>query len=147
MPKEIHILLVEDSKPDAMLLQDTLLQNNDKVSMSHVWDGEQCLSYLKGKNEFAKMPRPDLILMDLNMPKMNGLEALEEIKKSDEYRDIPVIILTVSSDGNDILKSYRQYASCFISKPLNLDQFNHMVKAIEIFWLSIVTFPRQLTYE
>ncbi|MDD1718212.1 MAG: response regulator [Methanoregulaceae archaeon] len=140
-PKVIEILLVEDSPADVALtkeaLEDSKLANNLYV----VKDGEEALAFLCRKGEYASVPKPDLILLDLNLPKKTGLEVLREIKRDDVLSLIPVVIMTVSKDEKDIVESYRLHANCYIRKPVKFGEFIEIVKSIEDFWFSIVTLP------
>jgi len=106
-------------------------------------DGAQAMAYLKHEGEYATVPRPDLILLDLNLPKKDGREVLEEIKESPTLKSIPVVILTTSASQSDILKSYQLHANCYITKPVDLDGFLKVVKSIDSFWLSVVKLPRE----
>ena len=106
-----------------------------------VEDGLEALAFLRRQGKYANAPRPDLILLDLNLPKMNGREVLAEIKADPDLRRIPVVILTVSKAEQDILKTYNLYANCYITKPVDLDQFLEVVKSIENFWLTVVMLP------
>ena len=139
--KPIDILLVEDNPGDADLareaLEDTKLHNRLHV----VDDGEKALAFLRRQGAYAGAPRPDLILLDLNLPRKDGREVLAEIKSDDHLKRIPVVILTTSRAEEDVLKTYNLHANCYISKPIDLNQFMRVVKSIEDFWLSIVVLP------
>ncbi len=139
--KPIDILLVEDNPGDADLareaLEDTKLHNRLHV----VDDGEKALAFLRRQGAYATAPRPDLILLDLNLPRKDGREVLAEIKTDDHLKRIPVVILTTSRAEEDVLKTYNLHANCYISKPIDLNQFMRVVKSIEDFWLSIVVLP------
>ncbi len=139
--KPIDILLVEDNPGDADLareaLEDTKLHNRLHV----VDDGEKALAFLRRQGAYAAAPRPDLILLDLNLPRKDGREVLAEIKSDDHLKRIPVVILTTSRAEEDVLKTYNLHANCYISKPIDLNQFMRVVKSIEDFWLSIVVLP------
>jgi CheY-like chemotaxis protein len=106
-----------------------------------VGDGEEALAFLRRSGKYAAAPRPDLILLDLNLPKKSGREVLAEIKSDDYFKRIPVVVLTVSKDEEDIMESYNLHANCFITKPIDLHQFLRVVRAIEDFWLTIVKLP------
>jgi CheY-like chemotaxis protein len=138
----IEILLVEDSAGDVRLtreaLRDAKVQNNLHVAC----DGMEATSFLLRQGKHVNAPRPDLILLDLNLPKKSGREVLEEIKRDPSLRTIPVVILTTSSAEEDILKSYQLHANCYITKPVDLDQFLKVVRTIDNFWLAIVKLPR-----
>jgi chemotaxis family two-component system response regulator Rcp1 len=137
----IEILLVEDSPGDVRLtreaLRDAKVQNNLHV----VSDGMEATSFLWRQGKHANAPRPDLILLDLNLPKKGGREVLEEIKVDPSMKSIPVVILTTSAAEEDILRSYQLHANCYITKPVDLDQFLKVVKTIDNFWLAIVKLP------
>jgi chemotaxis family two-component system response regulator Rcp1 len=107
-----------------------------------VKNGVEAMAFLRREGEYSNAPQPDIILLDLNMPKMDGREVLAEIKKDESLKHIPVIVLTTSKAEQDILKSYDLYANCYITKPVDLDQFNTVIKSIKDFWLSIVKLPR-----
>ena len=137
----IEILLVEDNPADSRLTQTILA--NDKICnhLSVVQDGASAIAFLRGQGEFAGAPRPDLILLDLNLPGKNGHEVLEELKADDDLQHIPVIILTGSIRDQDIIKSYDLQANCYIVKPINIDEFIRVAKSIKEFGLSIVRMP------
>lgn len=139
--RPIEILLVEDNPGDARLAIEALKDAKVRNNMSIVEDGVEAMDFLHRKGQYADAPRPDVILLDLNLPKKDGREVLSEIKDDESLRRIPVVVLTVSKAEEDILKSYNLHANCFITKPLDLDQFLEVVKSIEAFWLSIVTLP------
>jgi two-component system, chemotaxis family, response regulator Rcp1 len=139
--RPIEILLVEDSKADVRLtieaLRDAKVRNNLHVAQ----DGVEALAFLRREGAFAGAVRPDLILLDLNLPRKGGREVLEEIKRDSVLRRIPVVILTTSEAEEDIVRSYDLHANCYISKPVDLDQFITVVRSIEDFWLTIVKLP------
>ncbi|MGO9377344.1 MAG: response regulator [Dissulfurispiraceae bacterium] len=137
----IEILLVEDNPGDIRLTLEVLKDAKVRNNMSMVNDGVAALAFLRREGDYADAPRPDLILLDLNLPKKDGREVLAEIKADPNLRRIPVVVLTVSKDEEDILKSYDLYANCYITKPINLDQFITVVRSIEDFWLTIVKLP------
>ncbi len=139
--KQIEILLVEDSLGDARLAMEALKENKITNAMHHVTDGVEAMAFLYNQGQYKDCPRPDLILLDLNMPRMDGREVLEKIKKDPHLRRIPVVILTTSQAEEDIVKSYDLNANCYISKPVDLDQFLEVMKSINTFWLSIVKLP------
>ena len=139
--KVIDILLVDDSEGDARLSLEAMRDSKIRNKMHHVVDGEEAMAFLRKEGKYSKVPRPDLILLDLNLPKKDGREVLAEIKNDDELKRIPVVVLTVSSTEEDILKSYNLHANCFITKPLDLSQFMKVVQSVEDFWLTIVKLP------
>ena len=137
----INVLLVEDNPGDAQLTLMAMKECKIKITVQTVTDGEQALEFLKKEGDFANAIRPDLILLDLNIPKKNGFEVLKEIKEDAELRRIPVAVLTTSRAEEDILHSYNLYANCFITKPIDFEQFTKVVKSIEDFWFTIVKLP------
>lgn len=139
--ESIEILLVEDNEGDARLAKEAMRDSKIRNNLHHVADGEEAMDFLCRRGRFEKSPTPDLILLDLNLPKKDGREVLEEIKRNDALKRIPVVILTVSNAEEDILKSYNLHANCYITKPLDLDQFMKVVKSIEDFWFTIVKLP------
>lgn len=139
--KPVEILLVEDSPADIRLTQEALKDSKMHNHLHIVTDGEQAMDFLQGHGDYAGMPKPDIILLDLNLPRKNGHEVLQEIKQDPELRRIPVVVLTTSDDEHDILKSYDLYANCYITKPLTLERFGLIVQHIEDFWLTIVRLP------
>lgn len=139
--KPIDILLVEDSPGDARLAQEALKSSKVRNALHLVKDGVAALDFLRRKGEYADSPRPDLILLDLNLPKKDGREVLAEIKGDDDLKRIPVVILTISKDEEDVLKSYNLHANCYITKPIDLGQFLKVVRSIEDFWLTVVKLP------
>jgi CheY-like chemotaxis protein len=137
----IEVLLVEDSPADVRLTKEALKEEKLHVNLNVVNDGVEAMEFLRRGGKFAQAVRPDLILLDLNLPKKDGREVLKEIKCDEKLRSIPVVILTTSKAEEDILKSYNQYANCYITKPLDLSQFSTVVKSINDFWLTIVKLP------
>ncbi len=143
--KPIDILLVEDNPGDVRLAQEVFKEAKVKNDLHVVYDGVEAMAFLRREGRYNDAPRPDLILLDLNLPKKTGHEVLLEIKSDDNLKRIPVVILTVSKDEEDIIKSYNLHANCFITKPVDLNQFLNVVKAIEDFWLTIVKLPNSRT--
>lgn len=137
----LRILLVEDSKSDAVLIQDTLSDSKVLNELYIVRDGVEATDFLYQKGQYIDAPRPDIILLDLNLPKKNGRELLADIKADENLMTIPVVILTTSSDEADILKSYQLHVNCYLVKPVELEQFVEVVKSIEHFWLAFVELP------
>jgi chemotaxis family two-component system response regulator Rcp1 len=139
--KAVEILLVEDNPGDVRLtiesLQEARVYNNLHVAQ----DGIEALEFLHREGSYSDAPRPDMILLDLNLPRKDGREVLAEIKADRNLKRIPVIILTTSQDEEDIFKTYDLHANCYITKPLDFDQFMHVVRSVEDFWLSVVKFP------
>jgi two-component system, chemotaxis family, response regulator Rcp1 len=139
--KPIDILLVEDSEGDVRLIQEALKDGKLQNKLYVAKDGVEAMEFLLKKGKFKNAVHPDLILLDLNLPKKDGREVLAEIKDNDELKHIPVIILTTSNEETDIVKTYNLHANCYIVKPLDLDQFIRVVRSIESFWLTIVKLP------
>jgi two-component system, chemotaxis family, response regulator Rcp1 len=139
--KLVDILLVEDNEGDARLAMEAMRDSKIRNTLHHVSDGEEAMAFLRKEGKYAKAPRPDLVLLDLNLPKKDGRQVLAEIKNDDGLKRIPVVILTVSSAEEDILKSYNLHANCFITKPIDLSQFMKVVRSVEDFWLTIVKLP------
>ncbi len=139
--KPIEILLVEDNPGDADLAREALEDNKLRNELHVVGDGVEAMDFLRRNGKYPQAPRPDLILLDLNLPRKDGREVLAEIKMDPDLKRIPVVILTISKDEEDILKSYNLHANCFITKPIDLGQFMKVVKSIEDFWLTIVKLP------
>jgi two-component system, chemotaxis family, response regulator Rcp1 len=139
--RPIEILLVEDNPGDVRLTQEALREGKVRNHLHVVADGIAAMAFLRREGQHAQAPQPDLILLDLNLPKKSGREVLAEIKEDPELRRIPVVILTVSKAEEDVLKSYNLHANCYITKPVNLDQFLEVVKSIEDFWLTVVMLP------
>ena len=137
----IEILLVEDNPGDVRLTLEVMKDARVRNHMSMVKDGVEALAFLRREGDFADAPRPDLILLDLNLPKKDGREVLADIKADPTLRRIPVVVLTVSKDEEDILKSYDLYANCYVTKPINMEQFIAVVRSNEDFWLTIVKLP------
>jgi chemotaxis family two-component system response regulator Rcp1 len=139
----IEVLLVEDSPGDVRLTREAFNDAKVHIKLHVVADGTEAMAFLAREGEYANVPRPDLILLDLNLPKKDGREVLEEIKQSPTLKSIPVVILTTSASEADILRSYRLHANCYITKPVSLDGFLNVVKSIDSFWLSVVQLPRE----
>jgi chemotaxis family two-component system response regulator Rcp1 len=139
--KPIEILLVEDNPGDVRLTQEALKDTKVRNELHIVEDGVEAMAFLRQEGQYADTPRPDVILLDLNLPKKDGREVLAEVKADPNLRRIPVVILTVSQAEEDILKTYDLHANCYITKPVNLDQFLTVVRSIEDFWFTIVKLP------
>jgi len=139
----IDVLLVEDSPGDVRLTQEALRDSNRAIHLHVAVDGIEAMSFLRREREHARAPRPDLILLDLNLPKMDGREVLAQIKADGDLKTIPTIILTTSEAEADITKSYQLQANCFLSKPVQLDAFESLVKSINDFWLTKAKLPHQ----
>jgi two-component system, chemotaxis family, response regulator Rcp1 len=139
----IEVLLVEDSAGDVRLTREAFKDAKVHINLHVASDGAEAMAFLKHDGVHANAPRPDLILLDLNLPKKDGREVLEEIKVSPTLGSIPVVILTTSAADADILRSYRLHANCYITKPVDLDGFLTVVKSIDSFWLTVVKLPRE----
>jgi CheY-like chemotaxis protein len=139
--RPIDILLVEDNPGDVRLTKEALLEGRVLNRVFVAGDGVEALEFLRREGKFANAPRPDIILLDLNMPRMDGRECLAHIKTDPDYHSIPVVILTTSEADQDVLRSYDMHANCYISKPVDLDQFMKVVKTIKQFWFTIVHLP------
>jgi chemotaxis family two-component system response regulator Rcp1 len=139
--KPIDILLIEDNPGDVRLTQEAFKFGKVRNNLFVVNDGVEAMDFLYRRGEFLNVSRPDLILLDLNLPKKDGREVLEEIKADPDFKRIPVVILTTSKADEDILKSYDLHANCYVSKPVDLDEFMSIIRSIESFWLSVVKLP------
>ena len=137
----IRILLVDDNEADVRLATEALKAAKVANSIHVVHDGVEALEYLRRQGAYATAPRPDLILLDLNMPRKNGREVLVELKSDPDLRNIPVVVLTSSSDEADVVKSYDLHANCYIVKPVSFDGLIKVVKSLDEFWLSVVCLP------
>lgn len=139
--RPVEILLVEDNAGDVRLAREGLRECKLLNNLSVAEDGVKALAFLRRQDEYAQAPRPDLIMLDLNLPRKDGREVLKEIKEDDELKRIPVVILTTSKAEEDIVKSYSLHANCYVTKPLAIEQFITVVQAIESFWFTIVKLP------
>ncbi len=138
----VEILLVEDNLGDIELTKEAFLESKFNNNITVVNDGEEAMDYLLKKGAFAKAITPDVILLDLNLPKKDGREVLAEIKAHPDLRRVPVVVLTTSEAEEDLFKAYNNYANCYIRKPVEFNKFIHVVKKIEDFWFSIVKLPK-----
>ncbi|NKE70002.1 response regulator [Candidatus Manganitrophus noduliformans] len=138
----IEILLVEDSPGDVRLTKEALKEGKVLNNLNVVGDGVEALAFLRKEGPYTNMTRPDLILLDLNLPKKDGREVLEAIKNDPDLKRIPVVILTTSSAEKDVLKSYDLHANCYVTKPVDFEQFITVVKSVEDFWLTVVKLPK-----
>ena len=139
--RPIEILLVEDNPGDVRLTEEALNESKLLLNVHVVGDGVEALAFIKREGNFSDAPHPDLILLDLNLPRMDGHEFLSKIKDDPDFRRIPVVILTVSKSEEDIFKTYDLHANCYITKPVNMEQFGKIVKSVEDFWFTIVKLP------
>ncbi len=139
--RPVEILLVEDNPGDVRLTIEALKEGKVSNNLRTVSDGIDALAYLRKQGKFVDAVRPDLVLLDLNLPKKNGREVLEEIKKDSDLKRLPVVVLTTSNAEQDVMKTYDLHANCYITKPVDLEQFLTVVRSIEDFWLTIVRLP------
>ena len=139
--RPFEILLIEDNPGDVRLLQEAMRETNSRHHLRIAWDGEEAMAYLRQKGAYSSGARPDLIVLDLNLPKKDGREVLQEIKTDPSLRRIPVVVLTTSDAPYDVLQSYELHANCYVTKPANLSQLMQTVHSIEQFWLSTATLP------
>lgn len=139
-----EFLLVEDNPGDVRLTQEALRESKVRNNLSIVGDGQEALAFLRREGRYADAPRPDVILLDLNLPKKDGREVLADIKADPSLKRIPVVIITSSEAEQDIVKSYDLHVNCYVSKPMDLDQFVRVVQSIETFWLTIVKLPSEV---
>ena len=139
--KSMTILLVEDSPSDADLTVEALEEGNTPNELHIVGDGIEALQFLRHEEPYADAPNPDLILLDLNLPRKDGREVLKEIKADKNLKRIPVIVLTTSSAEEDVCRTYDDYANCYVTKPVNIDEFIRVLRSMEEFWLTFVKFP------
>jgi CheY-like chemotaxis protein len=140
--RPIEVLLVEDSPGDVRLTQETFRDANQSIHLSVATDGAEAMAFLRREATHVHAPRPDVILLDLNLPKMDGREVLVQIKKDDELKAIPIVILTTSDAEADIVTSYRLHANCYLTKPVQLKAFEDLVKSINDFWMTNVKLPQ-----
>ncbi len=139
--KVIDILLVEDNPGDVRLAQEALKESKVRNKLFVVEDGVEAMAFLRRQGRYADVPRPDLIFLDLNLPRKSGREVLADIKTDESLKRIPVVVLTVSRAEEDVIKCYNHHANCYITKPLDFNQFMEVTKTIEEFWLTIVKLP------
>jgi two-component system response regulator len=139
--KPIEILMVEDSPTDVLITEEALEQAKVRNHLHVVEDGVQAMAFLHQEDPYTQVPRPDLILLDLNLPRKDGREVLAEIKADERLKTIPVVILTTSRAEEDVLRAYGLHANCYISKPVDFTRFMEVVRAIESFWFTVVTLP------
>ena len=138
-----EILLVEDNPGDARLTMEALREGRVRNNLYHVKDGVEAMAFLKREEPFAEAPMPDLILLDLNMPRKDGRDVLSEIRQDRRLELIPVVVLTTSEAEQDIVKSYKLHANCYVTKPVDLEKFLGIIRTIEDFWLTVVALPRR----
>jgi two-component system, chemotaxis family, response regulator Rcp1 len=140
--RPVHVLLVEDNPGDVRLMREALRNGDSGKRLDAVEDGEEALAYLRRQHPYGSAPKPDLIFLDLNLPKKDGREVLLEIKQDELLRRIPVVVLTTSEAERDILRVYDLHANCYVKKPTDLDEYMEVIRACENFWLHIVSLPR-----
>lgn len=141
--KPATVLLVEDNQDDIELTLEALQDSKVRMEIDTVSDGMSAMAYLRREGQYAGKPRPDLVLLDLNLPLMDGREVLKEIREDRELTDIPVVVLTTSDDEGDILKAYKLHANCYITKPVDFARFTEIIRQVEGFWLQLVKLPRR----
>ena len=141
--RPIDILLVEDNPADARLTREAFKEGKVQNQLHVVPDGVEALAYLRRQGEYREARRPDLILLDLNLPRMDGREVLREVKGDEHLKTIPIVVLTTSAADQDVARSYGLHANSYVTKPVDLDKFIEVVRSIEDFWLTIVTLPRE----
>ena len=139
--RPVEILLVEDNEGDIGLVEEVFQEGRINYNLSVAEDGEEAMMFLRNEGQFANATRPDLILLDLNLPGKDGREVLKEVKEDDDLKKIPVVVLTTSKAEEDILKSYDLHANSYITKPVDFNQFMNVIKSIESFWLEVVKLP------
>jgi two-component system response regulator len=139
--RPIEILLVEDSATDVLLAEEALDFAKVRNNLHVVKDGVEAMAFLRREREYSAVPSPDLVLLDLNMPRKGGREVLAEVKADEALKNIPVVVLTTSQAQEDVLSSYGLHANCYISKPVDFEQFANVVRAIDQFWFTVVTLP------
>jgi CheY-like chemotaxis protein len=140
-PRPVEILLVEDSPSDTELTLEALKEAKVRNHLSIVEDGVEAMQFLRREGRFAKVVRPDLIMLDLNLPRKDGREVLAEIKADERLKSIPIVVLTTSRAEQDVLRAYNLHANCYITKPVDFEQFLEVIRSIESFWLFVVTLP------
>ncbi|MGH7886204.1 MAG: response regulator [Thermodesulfobacteriota bacterium] len=145
--KSAEILLVEDDPGDIELIKESLILSKIRIDLKIVNDGVKAMSYLKKEDDYRSVEEPDLIILDLNLPMKTGMEVLEEVKSSNELKHIPIIIMTTSDQDIDILKAYKLGANSYVTKPLGIEKFTHIVNCIEDFWLTIVKLPKRASWK
>lgn len=141
METVVNILLVEDNPADARLIEEVFKDTNVNNRIHVAKDGVEAMDFLNKENKYSDAPKPDIILLDLNLPRKDGREVLREVKSDEDLKSIPIVILTTSSAKEDVIKTYRNHANCYITKPVDFDQFLKVINAIEDFWLKVVRLP------
>jgi len=141
--ESIDVLLVEDDPGDTLMIREAFTDNKVRNTLSCVTDGVQAMQFLRREGEYANAPRPDLILLDLNLPRMDGREVLAEVKQDESLRTIPVVVLTTSAAEEDVLRSYQLHANAYVTKPVDFDRFIAVVRQIDEFFVTVVKLPKQ----
>jgi chemotaxis family two-component system response regulator Rcp1 len=139
--RPVEILLVEDNPGDERLTREALKEGKVYSNLHWVKDGVEAMEFLRRNGKYKEVPRPDIILLDLNLPKKDGREVLQDIKNDAELRRIPVVVLTTSKAEEDVLRTYELHANCYVTKPVDLEKFIVVVKSIDVFWLTVATLP------
>jgi len=139
--RPVEILLVEDNPGDERLTREALKEGKVYSNLHWVKDGVEAMEFLRRQGKYQDVPRPDIILLDLNLPKKDGREVLQDIKNDHELKRIPVVVLTTSKAEEDVLRTYNLHANCYVTKPVDLEKFIVVVKSIDVFWLTVVTLP------
>jgi chemotaxis family two-component system response regulator Rcp1 len=139
--RPVEILLVEDNPGDERLTREALKEGKVYSNLHWVKDGVEAMEFLRRQGKYSSVPRPDIILLDLNLPKKDGREVLQDIKNDPELKRIPVVVLTTSKAEEDVLRTYNLHANCYVTKPVDLEKFIVVVKSIDVFWLTVVTLP------
>jgi len=139
--RPVEILLVEDNPGDERLTREALKEGKVYSNLHWVKDGVEAMEFLRRNGKYQDVPRPDIILLDLNLPKKDGREVLQDIKNDPELKRIPVVVLTTSKAEEDVLRTYNLHANCYVTKPVDLEKFIVVVKSIDVFWLTVVTLP------
>jgi two-component system, chemotaxis family, response regulator Rcp1 len=139
--RPVEILLVEDNPGDERLTREALKEGKVYSNLHWVKDGVEAMEFLRRQGKYHDVPRPDIILLDLNLPKKDGREVLQDIKNDDALKRIPVVVLTTSKAEEDVLRTYNLHANCYVTKPVDLEKFIVVVKSIDVFWLTVVTLP------
>ncbi len=142
--RPFNILLVEDNAGDIRLVKEGLKERKLYHNLHVVEDGEKAMEFLRQEDEFSGAPRPDLVLLDLNLPRKDGREVLSEIKNDMKLKNIPIIVLTTSDAEQDIMKTYEHHANCYVTKPVDFEQFNMVIAAIEKFWFTVAKLPQRM---
>ena len=143
MDKPVHILLVEDNEDDIIILKEVLTKHNIGQDLSTVRDGDEALDYIFKRGIYTGVTTPDLVLLDLNLPRKNGMEVLKEVRNNVAYKYLPIIVLSTSSSPDDITESYQKHANCFITKPSDITSLDNMVQELKSFWLKTAQLPNQ----